>query len=40
MRKCGVIGVASQPENKSDTQNGTEMKATSIEAARRLIEMG
>lgn len=40
MRKGRVRGVMSQKENESDTQNQTEVKATNLRAAHRLIEMG
>ena len=39
MKKGGVIEVASQMENESDTHNGIEVKVTSFGAVQGLIEM-
>ena len=40
MRKGRIRGLACQVENELDTQNGIEVKAMSLGAAHRLIEMG
>lgn len=39
MRKGNVRGVTNQKESKSDIQDGTEVKVTSLRVAHRLIEM-
>ena len=39
MRKGRVRRGASQPENELETQNGIEVKAMSLRATHRLIEM-
>lgn len=40
MRKDRIRRLANQLEKKSDTQNGIEVKATSLLEAHRSIEMG
>lgn len=39
LRKGRVKGIVSQSENKSDTQNGIEIKVTNLGEANRLMDL-